>query len=235
MSVHWHSEAHQCVESTQTILKQKAIEDGAPEGVVVVATEQKSGHGRHGRSWHSPPGNLYMSLLLRPECPAVQIGQLSLMISLSVYQAAGDVASGLEIKWPNDLLKDGKKCAGLILETELSGDQVDWLAVGIGVNVVDAPEEGSRMGAASVKLNDLKDLILEKIDQNYDLWRQGHFDEIRDKWLDAAHEVDTKMEIKLGKQREQGYFHGLDDNGNLRLKSDDGNVRTVSAGDVYLV
>lgn len=234
MTISWHVEQYERVESTQDLLKQK-IEEGAQEGLVVVAEEQTKGHGRHGREWVSPAGNVYMSVLLRPVCSVQKVGQLSLLSGLSIFQAVEDLDPDIELKWPNDVLLRGKKCAGLILETEMQDDCIEWLALGIGINVESAPGIGECFGKGSIEVASLVERVLERLGFYYDVWQSGGFQNIAENWLWHAHPVGSKMEIKLGNSREQGYFHGLDDNGNLYLQNDNNEIRTITAGDVYLV
>lgn len=232
MNIPWTVECLDKTDSTQAVLKRQAM-NGAAEGVVVQAWEQEGGKGRHGRIWTSPPGNLYMSFLLRPQCNAAGIGQLSVLISVAAYDAVSAFADNLSLKWPNDLLIQNKKCAGILLETEIDEQNIAWLAVGIGVNVNSAPEDG--VCVQGTEVDTLRDKILDSVSLHYDAWKEDKYKGIEQKWLDAAHPKDTKMEIKLGKRLEQGYFHGLDENGNMLLRDDDNNLRTISAGDVYLV
>lgn len=117
MAIAWSIETHDSVKSTQEILKGMArLEE--PEGKVIHAFEQKNGTGRHGRPWISEKGNLYLSLLLRPECHAQKVTQFSLLTSLAIadsIQTYMTKPESLMLKWPNDVLISGEKCAGILL------------------------------------------------------------------------------------------------------------------------
>ncbi|HEY8192261.1 MAG TPA: biotin--[acetyl-CoA-carboxylase] ligase, partial [Alphaproteobacteria bacterium] len=141
----WKIHTYAQLGSTQDYVKELG-DEGLPEGTVVQCLTQTKGRGRHGRTWTSPMGGLYMSVLLRPECAAPVAGQLSFVVAVAV-SAAMDEVLGKDhkktLKWPNDILIDGKKCAGILLESGMAGAMVNWMAVGIGVNIMSAPEDAT--------------------------------------------------------------------------------------------
>jgi BirA family biotin operon repressor/biotin-[acetyl-CoA-carboxylase] ligase len=136
------------VTSTMDVGRELA-EQGAPEGLVVVADEQRAGRGRAGRAWYSPPGqSLYLSLLLRPALGARQIGWLTMIGALAVLDGLAHLSSldaRLSLKWFNDVLLNGRKLAGVLVEASFVADRLDYAILGIGLNVntcfADAPEE----------------------------------------------------------------------------------------------
>ena len=133
----WGTEgvSFQTLDSTSRYLWQQALE-GAPHGLVVVAEQQVSGRGRSGRQWHSPAGlNLYFSVLLRPHLQLDQVPQLSLVIAAALWKVLADECSGLKIKWPNDLLCQGRKLAGILAEMKPGIGKAEFVVVGIGLNV----------------------------------------------------------------------------------------------------
>ena len=138
----WRLEVHAALPSTADLLLRRA-EAGEAEGLAIMAREQTAGRGRAGRAWASPPGNLYLSVLLRPEGPAREAPQWSLLAGLALAEAAaGSVADpgALRLKWPNDLLLHGVKCAGILAESALTpAGGIAWLTLGIGVNLAAAP------------------------------------------------------------------------------------------------
>lgn len=145
MSTTWRLERYGSLPSTQSVLVERAML-GEPAGLVLFADTQTSGRGRAGRVWHSPRGNLYLSVLLRPGGQGRDAPQWSLLAGVALAEAAAPLARGqLSLKWPNDLLIDGAKCAGILAEMALTpiGD-IDWIALGIGVNLVHAPKLGQR-------------------------------------------------------------------------------------------
>ncbi|NCT40822.1 MAG: biotin--[acetyl-CoA-carboxylase] ligase [Alphaproteobacteria bacterium] len=243
MNLDWVIETHDEVQSTQDIVMDMA-RSGQVEGYVVQAHVQSGGRGRHGRKWDSLPGNLFLSVLLRPPCQARDIGQLALIAGLALVEAiknlsCGDLDEVLSLKWPNDVLINGDKCAGLLLETELAQDgSMHWAVVGVGVNVSAAPEG---LGVAlndytkeGIKADILRDRFLEIMDAHYVFWIENGFDELRQSWLKHAHEQGQNMQVKIGTHLENGFFHDIDAFGNLRLYDDQHRLKTVSSGEVYL-
>ena len=126
--------------STNDEAKDRAVA-GAPEGTVIWARQQRAGRGRRGRAWVSPPGNLYLSVILRPACEARSVAQLSFVAALAVLDLVdGPLPGRACCKWPNDILVDGGKVAGILLESALRAEgRVDWVVLGIGVNLASHP------------------------------------------------------------------------------------------------
>lgn len=241
MNIDWRIETHDRVSSTQDLLKDMA-EQGVPEGVVVHALEQSGGYGRHGRVWVSEPGNLYLSILLRPACDVRAIGQLSLMAGLAVGQAVAgviDAPDKLRLKWPNDVLVNGQKCAGIILETGLDDNQtLKWVALGIGLNLKSAPQNvGVCLDAyadKNININKVRDSLLSKLEENYDLFVTRGFAPVKAAWLEMAHKPGDKVSVKLGDQLHQGAFEGVDDDGALLFIDEQGARRKITSGDIFL-
>lgn len=237
MRLDWVIETHERVQSTQDIVMEAARE-GRSEGFVVQADEQVQGRGRHGRVWESQVGNLFLSILFRPDCPVRDVGQLSLVAGLSLIEVINSFVDGkASLKWPNDVLLDGEKCAGLLLESELtqSGD-VEWVVLGLGVNIVSAPSE---FGAALVDYADIdraqfQARFLEVMADSYDHWLSHGFAELRTRWISYAHPQGSPLTVKIGERLEKGTFHDIDAQGNLRLADEDGGLKTITSGEVYL-
>lgn len=241
MSVTWITETYDNVTSTQDIIKGMA-EIGHPEGMVVRADEQSAGMGRHGRKWVSDKGNLFMSVLLRPSCHASQIGLLSLAAGVATAKAIRtclDKPGNMVLKWPNDVLLGEDKCAGILMETDLTQNQsVKYMALGIGVNIEAAPKrEGTSLKAHSKKPPKpaaLCKAILKELDYYYGLWSRDGGGDIRAEWLALGPKKGSKVRVRIGIQVEQGHFHGLDEDGALLLQDSELRIRKVTAGDVYL-
>lgn len=237
MSLDWVIEAHKSVQSTQDIVME-AARAGRPEGLVVQADEQTKGRGRHGRVWQSEPGNLFLSILFRPNCSIQNIGQLSLITGLSLVETIGSFVDGeASLKWPNDVLLDGKKCAGLLLESELSqaGD-AEWVALGLGVNIVSAPADiGSAISDyIEIDREVFRDRFLEVMGDNYKHWLSCGFEELRSRWISNAHVQGSTLTVKIGERLEKGSFHDIDAQGNLRLIDGASELKTITSGEVYL-
>lgn len=219
MSIPWDIQVFPELGSTQEMCKELAAR-GAPEGHVVQALAQAAGKGRHGREWISAPGNLALSFILRPDCGIEKIGQISLLMGLAVARAAGDMA---RVKWPNDVLIDGRKCAGILMDSALDAGRLDWLVVGIGVNTASAPDMAS---ALHVDRDAFRDEMLGQIAALYTHWRREGFEDMRQGWLERTYPKGTALNV--------GAFEGIDDLGNLIVRDTQNRLKTISAGDVFI-
>jgi len=226
----WRLVALQSVGSTNDEAGRLA-DGGAPEGTVVWAREQQGGRGRRGRAWASPPGNLYSSTVLRPDCPAARAAELGFVAALAV----GDlVPSGraVRLKWPNDVLVDGGKIAGILLESAVSqSGHVQHVVAGIGINVSFAPQlpdmryPGAALGGTvEAALEALTAGLAARLAQ----WRRDGFESIRTAWLAQAGPLGATVDVRLGDGLASGRFAGLDLDGALLLDTADGPRRIVS-------
>ncbi len=218
-----------------------AAEAGELHGLVIRALRQTAGRGRYGRSWDSPEGNLYCSLLLRPgEGVPENAGCYSLMAGLAVCEAVQErLPPGLraELKWPNDVLVSGRgKVAGVLLE---AGQ--DWLAIGIGVNVGyaprDAPYPVTQLRAAGMeeeKGEDVLETLLQSLLARVTIWMNIIEDHGVGPVLKAweARAKQGAMSVRLPHETIQGSFAGLGLDGRLLLRLADGTERAIATGDV---
>lgn len=236
--------AHDSLDSTNDEARRMAA-DGAASGTIVWARSQTAGRGRRGRRWDSPAGNLYCSLILRPaEVPAVA-AQLTFVAVLALGDAvAAILPERVEIryKWPNDLLLDGAKAAGILLESAgVSGKGVDWLVLGCGLNIATFPAETPdypatslrQAGAAGASVEAMLEGFIDRFDFWQARWRARGLDAVREAWLGRAARVGEKIVVRLPGDRLEGRFAGLDDTGALILELADGGRRTITAGDVF--
>jgi len=208
---------------------------GAPEGSWLRADRQTGGKGRQGRAWVSPPGNLHASTLvrLRPGDPPAP--SLALAAAVALHEAVGAFApqAPVRIKWPNDLVADGAKLAGILLERE--GEAV---IAGFGVNLAHHPEDTPRPATSVAGLTGTAPeptAFLETLADAFThwlaKWRSDGVAPVRAAWLTAAHPVGSALSTSEG----EGLFEGLDETGALRLRLADGTVRVIHAGDVFLL
>lgn len=232
------------VAGSTNVMAKQAAEAGEAEGLVVQALRQTAGKGQRGRVWDSPEGNLYCSVLLRPQCTPQQACHYSFAAAIAVYDAIAEVhgEESLQFKWPNDVLIDSKKISGILLESSAANAQtglIDWLIIGVGINVAYHPAwtlypttslaaEGS---TASV------DAVLDAFLRGLHHWcltlRRDGFNPVRRAWL-----VDAKrglMNIKTPSNEVEGYFGGLDETGGLILRLADGRETVIQTGDVFFL
>ncbi len=233
----------QTIDSTNVEARRLA-ELGMAEGQIVWALRQQSGVGRRGRQWASPEGNLYCSVLLRPDCDATEGAKLSFLIAVALYDAIAEFLPGdtkMALKWPNDILIEGRKSAGILLESKSnSHNKLDWLVVGTGINVANYPKvtEGlpaiSLMEAgANVKLEELLKAYCVNLDKLYGQWKRNGFNAIRTLWLERATGIGSEVTVRLPKSSFQGTFKNLDESGALVLTMKDGSTKLVTAGEVF--
>jgi len=240
--------ALETTDSTNEEAKRLA-DQGAEDGTLVWAKSQTAGRGRRERSWVSPPGNLYFSVVTRPDCPVQRAAELSFVSALALGDAIGSVAPPMcevTYKWPNDLLFNGRKGAGILLELALKPDgaekgQLDWLVVGIGVNVTSYPEDTAfpatslRFEGATAEVTDAA--VLEAFARHLmawvDRWLEGGFGPVRRVWLSHAAGLGEEIEVRLPKETLSGTFKDLDEEGGLLLGLTDGSERRITAGDVF--
>lgn len=238
-------EARDVVDSTNSEAARLARE-GAADGTVVWARRQTAGRGRQGRQWQSPEGNLYCSLILRPNVPPARAAQLSFVAALALgetLRAALADGPAPRYKWPNDVLLEGRKVAGILLESSGSpAGGIDWIIVGCGLNLAHFPEniEGgypatslAAMGGKDISLQEM----LARFLGAFAVWRARWQDEgltvLREAWLSNAARLGEEISVRLPGEELRGRFDGLDESGALLLGLADGSHRTIAAGDVY--
>ena len=214
----------------------------APEGTLVWAASQNAGRGRRGRPWVSPPGNLYLSLLLRPVCPALQAAQLGFVTAHALGEALTPLLGRAPVtyKWPNDVLVSGHKIAGILLESEMSsGELVEFVIIGMGVNVAAAPE-ATEYPATSLRAERVSNvtpgLLLAGFAHHFEYWyanwRTEGFAPIRHAWLARAGGLGEPVQVRLEKATLLGRFLDLDEEGALVLEGEGGR-RRIAAGEVF--
>jgi BirA family transcriptional regulator, biotin operon repressor / biotin---[acetyl-CoA-carboxylase] ligase len=221
----------------------RLAEAGAAEWTVVWAREQTAGRGRGGSMFVSPPGNLYVSAILRPPCPAASAAQLGFAAALAVGQAIGArLPPGRELryKWPNDVLVDGGKVSGILLESSAAQDgALAWLVAGIGVNVADHPAGTAwpatslaALGAAPVGLEDLLRSIVAAFQAEVARWLGQGFRPLREAWLARAYGLGGAVRVRLPRESFSGRFLDLDADGVLLVETAAG-PRRISAGEIF--
>lgn len=232
----WRMLVHDQLPSTADALRQEA-EGGAPERLAILARRQTAGRGTRGRAWESPPGNLYLSVLLRPAIPVREVPQWGLLAAVALHAALSPLAAGLSLKWPNDLLLGGAKCAGILSEAALRPDgALDWLAFGIGVNLAFAPEVPGRATSALPPPAILPEEAAVRLMASLDGWRAAMeregFDTVRAAWLARGPAMGTPISVTAPGGPLRGSFEGLDRSGALLIRTA-GGMETVTAGDVH--
>jgi BirA family transcriptional regulator, biotin operon repressor / biotin---[acetyl-CoA-carboxylase] ligase len=217
---------------------------GEETSLWVVARAQTAGCGRRGNDWISPPGNLYATLLIADPAPPENAPELSFVAALAVHDAIADCAAALReqlaLKWPNDVLCNSKKLAGILIEGE--GHTRLAIAIGIGVNCMHHPAETSYPATdlatqgANVSAESLFGALSGAMTRRLAQWRRGSgFRATRADWLDRATGLGGQIRVRLADRELTGAFEALDDSGRLILRRSDGGMQTIAAGDVFPV
>jgi BirA family biotin operon repressor/biotin-[acetyl-CoA-carboxylase] ligase len=221
----------------------RLAEAGADEWTVVMASEQTAGRGRGGSVFVSPPGNLYLSVIVRPACSAASAAQLGFAAALAVGQAvAARLPPGRELcyKWPNDVLVDDSKISGILLESSAAqGGALAWLVAGIGVNVANHPAETpwpatslAALGASEIGLEDLLRSIVAAFQAEVARWLSEGFAPLRAQWLARAYGLGSPVRVRLARESFSGRFLDLDADGVLLVETAVG-PRRISAGEIF--
>jgi len=236
-------EEHESVGSTNSLCFERA-RAGHTGNLWIRAGTQSEGRGRRGRDWASPLGNLFASLLLVDPEPADKIGELPLAAAVALAEAVDKAAGTLQLvslKWPNDLLVDGAKLSGILLEAETLTDGRRALVIGFGVNCVSHPPltlyqaTDLRSLGFQVTAEGLFDSLTACLAEQLAHWRQpGGFETIRTAWLKRAAHLGKEITVRTAQEEITGIFADLDARGHLVLKQRDGGRRTIYAGDVFL-
>jgi BirA family transcriptional regulator, biotin operon repressor / biotin---[acetyl-CoA-carboxylase] ligase len=232
------------VDSTQILAHERARQ-GAEEGCLILAEEQLSGRGRMGRAWHSPPGKgIWMSLVLRPRIPLHFTPQLTLLVSVAVCRAIRQITGvKAEIKWPNDILIEGKKVCGILLESSAEDERLLYVVAGIGISVnlseEDYPPE-LREKATSlfiesghrIRREELIASALAELEQLYELYHEEGFGTIRSLWEALSMSLRRTVTITTTAGVTEGYAEALDETGALIVRLPDGSLQKVFSGDI---
>ena len=231
------------IDSTNDELKRRA-DKGAKEGLVAVADIQTKGKGRRGRSWTTPAGvNIAMSYLLRPELPPDIAPMMTLIMAMAAAKGIKEISSlETRIKWPNDIVINGKKLVGILTEMTAEPDFIHEVIVGTGINVntESFPEEISdtatsmrREGSRTYSRSKTVAAVTEAFESYYEIFLQtGDLRGLKDEYNALCANVDAEVRVLDPKGEYEGLAQGIDDKGELIVRKDDGTEERVYAGEV---
>jgi len=217
-------------------------ENGEKEGTVVVSERQKKGKGRQGRHWISPAGGIYLSCILKPDIEPKEVAKITLVSAVAVCSSVREVANvRAMIKWPNDIFIGRKKVCGILTELKAEQDKVDFIIVGIGINV-NMPHSSLPKGATSLSKESagkiskvtLAKKVLEKLEHYILLFREEGFNKIRDEWHDYSAIIGRHVRINCHNERIEGQALDVDNDGALVVRLDNGFHKRILSGDVIL-
>lgn len=212
------------------------IEKGISNETIIITDKQTEGRGRTGKSWISPEGNLYASLIINQEADVSKLTELTFVTALAVGHTILSFINGLNLqyKWPNDVLIDGKKISGILLEKRSNSN---WLIIGIGINVNHAPLPGtmciSNYGESVSNMDLLKELIIN-FNKLRKQWLFDGFYAIREMWLKKAFKMNEQISVKLADKLYEGIFSDIDKSGKLVLQQKNGSLIYFNAGELFI-
>lgn len=230
------------LDSTNAFAKEKA-EHGERGPIWIVAGEQSAGRGRSGRNWTSLPGNLYCSLLFAPGIAPNDIAPLPFIVALAVrdtFVALGASPEAVQCKWPNDVLLNARKTSGILIESSASGNNIEYLVVGIGMNLMHHPKDAifpaTNFNEVFGNVPDTRTVMVilaDKVKKRLDAWTLGHFEPIRTEWLSCAWGIGEKRKIRTSGEEFIGTLIGLNGEGAVNVSLDDGTEKTIYVADIF--
>ena len=220
----------------------------APEGLVVLAEIQTRGRGRLGRTWHGRSGkSLLLSVLLRPAWRVAELPRLTIMGAVAVCRAVERLAAiRPAIKWPNDVMVEGRKLAGILTEMRAESYRVRYVVLGIGVNVnQEAAEFPTELTGRCESLRNLTGRtwnraevathLLQELDQIYERVNEGRFKEVAAEWQDRCTTLGQWISVRSGSSRQTGFAESIDEEGGLLLRTGQGLLQRITSGDVTVI
>jgi BirA family biotin operon repressor/biotin-[acetyl-CoA-carboxylase] ligase len=216
--------------------------DGAPEGVLITARAQTAGRGRRGRSWDSAEGNLFLSLILRPDGGAEAAAAVGFAAALAIIDALEPVLPGgadVALKWPNDVLIGGRKISGLLIE-RTPDPKAEALVLGVGINLASHPNDTpypatdlATAGGGLVPPGRVLAAFCGAFFARYLDWQEGGFAPLRAAWIERARGIGGPIVVEIEGRRFDGLFQGIDAAGALCLDLGADGMKKVTAGDVF--
>jgi BirA family biotin operon repressor/biotin-[acetyl-CoA-carboxylase] ligase len=231
----------QTITSTQDFIW-KLGQSGAPEGTIVIAQSQKKGKGRMGRGWLSPKGGLYLSCLLRPKKILLKdISKIALVIALACIQAIEEETGvKLSVKWPNDIFLNKKKLGGILCQINAEADKINFVVVGLGINI-NTKKLPKKMTSLFLEKENKFSLvaitkkIIEKMEQRYLELEAGKGKKLLAQWQDHCVLWGSRLRVKVLDKVIEGEAAGIDQEGYLLVRRDNGLTEKISSGDVTKV
>ncbi len=236
------------VDSTNDAAKRIIKASNNVSNQIIIARSQFAGRGQNNREWHSLPGNIHLSIVIKPDKPLSKLYQLVYLIGNILAETTEQVSSKkskIQLKWPNDLIINDKKAGGILLETINKGND-SHAVIGIGINYVYGPKIDAKIPATSLfdeidchlAQEDFIEILLCKFNKEYKIWNNEQDDElafhrIRKKWLGRAFKLSEEVEVfKNDKIYAKGLFLGVDHEGGFLLKADN-EILNIRYGDIY--
>jgi BirA family biotin operon repressor/biotin-[acetyl-CoA-carboxylase] ligase len=238
----WRLDVHDVLPSTSDLCRTRAAA-GEPAGLAVLALRQTQGRGSRGRDWESPVGNLYCSVLLRPAGRACDAAQWSLLAGVALAEALAaylPAAAPPRLKWPNDVLLDCAKLAGILVDSNAdAAGMLEWLVIGMGANLAVAPDVPGRAVACVADVAPppapapFAETLLARLDHWQSVLAAQGFDAVRAAWLERGPTPGSPVSLRLPDRVLSGTFAGLAQDGGLLIAAG-GTIRAFTFGEVLL-
>lgn len=204
---------------------------GNHHGSVVHALHQTRGRGRLGRLWNSGQGNLCLSLIIQPQVLQETWPQLTFVSSLAVAQTALNFikdGKAIQIKWPNDILINGSKVAGILIDVVS-----DHVIIGFGINIANAPNGCAYIGSGA-EISEVRNVLLQQFEKFYQLWQNDQWHDIKSMWETTAFPIGTPMVTTIKGIKRNIIYDGITHEGHLKYIDDAGHKHTMTAGDIFV-
>lgn len=237
---------YETLQSTQ-ITAHEAAQNGAAEGTLVIAEEQTGGRGRMARQWHSlKQKGIWMSLIIRPELPPERAPQFTLITAIAVVQAIEEITRlSPEIKWPNDILLNGKKLTGILTELQGEADKINYLVIGVGMNVnhteADFPPEVKEIATSlaiekggQIERKELIQSFLKYFEKYYQLYIEKGFAPLKLIWEGYAASIGKKIIARTISGEITGRAIGISDEGILKIEDQEGKIHNIYSADIEI-
>jgi BirA family biotin operon repressor/biotin-[acetyl-CoA-carboxylase] ligase len=235
---------HYFDEVNSTNEKANELAANVEEGTVIIAKKQKKGIGRFDREWISPKGGVYVSVILKPKISPIDAPKITLITGIAVAKVIRKLGLDAKLKWPNDVLIHGKKVGGILTSISTKNDKIDYIIVGIGINanvdISDFPKE-LQESATSLKEELKKEVSMEKVMEdilyeveiNYEIFKfkKGNFAYLLNEWKRLSNTIGKKVKIKMRTEVIEGDAVGVNRDGALIMKLEDGSLKNIIAGE----
>ncbi len=195
---------------------------------IIIAKKQTSGRGRNNKFWHSEEGNLYCSIIMQHELNLTFLHELSFVISIAlrktIISIIGKSSKSIQTKWPNDILVDGKKISGILIEN-IQLNNNNYIIIGIGINILHHPTNINQLTTClksenlSINIDNYKllKILIKNLNKYFSIWQKNGFSYIKDIWVQNAYKLGKKIQIKNNGQIFEGIFVDIDDDGSIIL------------------
>jgi BirA family biotin operon repressor/biotin-[acetyl-CoA-carboxylase] ligase len=212
------------------------------ENYLILANNQTKSRGRNNKTWHSNPGNLHSSILLKHNLNLSYLPQISFVTAIAVYKTIcsliGSTSSFIKFKWPNDILINDKKVSGILLEA-ININNYHYLIIGIGINLKQSPinikQLTTNLADENIEAKDSKEMLnilMVNFEKSFNQWQEKGFGKIREFWLKRAYKLGENITVNDGSKRITGIFKDIDQVGAIRLQLDDGKIMSLFSAEV---